>query len=336
MKILLHSDHLKMVEKSGVGRAIYHQKKALEENNVLFTTDKKEDFDIVHINTIFPSSLFMSKKAKAKGKIVVYHAHSTEEDFKNSFRGSNLIAPLFKKWIMRCYDSGDLIITPTPYSKRLLEGYGLKNPVVSISNGIDLSYFIKDDKGRSRFREKYNFNENDKIIVSAGLFIERKGILDFVELAKSMPEYKFIWFGYTNLNTVSSEIKKAVKTKVPNLFFPGYVNRGELRDAYSGSDLFLFLTYEETEGIVLLEALAMKIPVLIRDIPIYEGWFIDGKNVYKGNNISEFREKIKGILNQEMTSLIEEGYNIAKEREIKIVGKQLKNEYKKLMAKDIK
>jgi 1,2-diacylglycerol-3-alpha-glucose alpha-1,2-glucosyltransferase len=163
-----------MVEKSGVGRAIYHQKKALEENNVSYTTDKKEDFDIVHINTVFPSSLRMSKSSKARGKKVVYHAHSTEEDFKNSFRGSNLIAPLFKKWLMKCYSSGDLIITPTPYSKRLLEGYGLKNPIVSISNGIDLSYFAKDNEGRSRFREKYNFNEDDKVIVSVGLYIQRK------------------------------------------------------------------------------------------------------------------------------------------------------------------
>ncbi|HEY5525922.1 MAG TPA: glycosyltransferase family 4 protein [Clostridium sp.] len=331
MKVLLHSDHLKMVEKSGVGRAIYHQKKALEENNVSYTTDKKEDFDIVHINTVFPSSLHMSRRAKARGKKVVYHAHSTEEDFKNSFRGSNLIAPLFKKWLMKCYNSGDLIITPTPYSKRLLEGYGLKKPIVSISNGIDLSYFVKDDEGRKRFREKYNFNGNDKVIVSVGLYIQRKGILDFVELAKSMPEYKFIWFGYTNLNTVSSDVKKAVQTKLPNLFFPGYVCRDELRDAYSGSDLFLFITHEETEGIVLLEALAMKIPVLIRDIPVYEGWFIDGENVYKGNNILEFQRKIKGIINKEIASLVGNGYNVAKERDIKTIGQQLENEYKKLM-----
>lgn len=332
MKILLHSDHLKMVEQSGVGRAIYHQKKALEENNVLYTTDKKEDFDIVHINTVFPSSLRMSKKSKARGKMVVYHAHSTEEDFKNSFRGSNLIAPLFKKWLMKCYNSGDLIITPTPYSKRLLEGYGLKNPIVSISNGIDLNYFEKGNEGRKNFRDKYNFNEQDKIIVSVGLYIERKGILDFVELAKFMPEYKFIWFGYTNLNTVSSDVKKAVKTKLPNLLFPGYVSRSELRDAYSGSDLFLFITNEETEGIVLLEALAMKIPVLIRDIPVYEGWFKDGNNVYKGNNILEFQRKIKGILNKELLSLVENGYKVAKERDIKTIGQQLENEYKKLMV----
>ena len=332
MKILLYSKHLKIIEKCGVGRAIYHQKKALEENNVLYTTDKKDEFDIVHINTVFPSSLFMSKKAKMRGKKVVYHAHSTEEDFKNSFRGSNLLAPLFKKWIIKCYNSGDLIITPTPYSKKLLEGYGLKKPIVSISNGIDLNYFKKNDDGKKRFREKYHFNEDDKIIVSVGLYIERKGILDFVKLAISMPEYKFIWFGYTNLNTVSIDVKMAVNTRLSNLFFPGYVCRGELKDAYSGSDLFLFLTYEETEGIVLLEALAMKIPVLIRDIPIYEGWFIDGGNVYKGNDIFQFHSKIIEILNKELPSLVEEGYKVAKERDIKIIGQQLKSEYRKLMS----
>jgi len=331
MKVLLYSDHLKMIEKSGVGRAIYHQMKALEENSFTYTTNKKDDYDIVHINTVFPRSYMMSKMAKAKGKKVVYHAHSTEEDFKNSFRGSNLIAPLFKKWLIKCYNSGDLIITPTPYSKKVLEGYGLKRPVVSISNGIDLDYFVKDRQGAKRFREKYHFNEDDKVIVSVGLYIERKGILDFVELAKVMPEFKFIWFGYTNLNTVSSEVKAAVETKLPNLYFPGYVNREELRDAYSGSDLFLFLTQEETEGIVLLEALAMKVPVLIRDIPIYEGWLIDKENVYKAQDLFKFKRLIRGILGNQLPSLVENGYTVVKERDIKEVGKQLIKEYENVM-----
>lgn len=35
--------------------------------------------------------------------------------------------------------------------------------------------------------------------MGVGLYIERKGILDFVELAKRLPEYKFIWFGYSSL-----------------------------------------------------------------------------------------------------------------------------------------
>ncbi|MDI2588438.1 glycosyltransferase [Psychrobacillus sp. NEAU-3TGS] len=331
MKVLLYAKNLRLVEKSGVGRAIYHQQKALEENNIPYTMDHLEDFDIVHINTVFPSSLLMSKAARARGKMVVYHAHSTEEDFKNSFRGSNLVAPLFKKWLMRCYDSGDLIITPTSYSKRLLEGYGLKKPIVHISNGIDLDYFSKREEYSKRFREKYQLKETDKVIVSVGLFIERKGIVDFVKLARLLPEYTFMWFGYTNLNTVSNSVKKAVETQLPNLHFPGYVSREELRDAYSGSDLFLFLTHEETEGIVLLEALAMKLPVLIRDIPIYQDWLRDQEHVYKANILEQFKQIIIGILDKELPSLVEGGYAVVVERDIKTIGQQLGNEYRKLL-----
>lgn len=331
MKILLHSDHIKLIEKSGVGRSIYHQMMALEENNISYTRDKKEYYDIIHINTVFPGSYFMSKIAKAKGKKVVYHAHSTEEDFMNSFRGSDLIAPLYKKWLKKCYNTGDVIITPTLYSKQILEGYGLKKPIVNISNGINLDYFKKNDECAKRFRDKYHFNPNDKIIISVGLYIDRKGILDFVEMAKRFPEYKFVWFGYTNSLMVTKKVKKAMETNLPNLYFPGYVSKEELRDAYSGSDLFLFLTKEETEGIVLLEALAMKIPVLIRDIPIYEGWLKDGENVYKGKDLTEFQEKIKGILNGEYMSLVDNGYAVIEKRNIKEVGKQLIWEYEKLM-----
>jgi Glycosyltransferase len=332
MKILLYTGHLKLVEKSGVGRAIYHQQKALEANQISYTTNKKESYDIVHINTIFPSSLLRSSLAKASGKKVVYHAHSTEEDFKNSFLGSNVLSPLYKKWIMKCYNSGDLIITPTPYSKKLLEGYGLNRPIVPISNGIDLDYFSTENGSRKRFRDKYHLKDTDKVIISAGLYIERKGILDFIKLAKELPQYQFIWFGYTNPNMVSKRVRAAIETKLPNLLFPGYVNRDELRDAYRGSDLFLFLTQEETEGIVILEALAMKIPVLLRDIPIYSDWLLDGNHVYKGKSISEFQVKINEILINGLPSLVENGYSIVREREIKAVGQQLRREYEKLMV----
>ena len=331
MKILLHSDKMEQIEKSGVGRAIKHQMRALELNGIPYTLNPEDDYDIIHINTIFPESYIMGKKAKKMGKKVIFHAHSTEEDFRNSFLLSNQVAPLFKTWLKKVYSSADLIITPTPYSKRLLENYDLEKPILAISNGIDLAFFKKDCNEGKIFREKFHFDENDKIIMSVGLYIERKGILDFVEMAKKLPVYKFIWFGYTNLNTVPIKIKEAVETKLDNLYFPGYVPREILKGAYSGADLFWFPTYEETEGIVLLEALAMKIPVLVRDIPIYEGWFQDGINIYKGKDNEEFEIKIKGILEGNLPSLVEEGYKVAKDRDIKEIGKQLKEAYEQVL-----
>lgn len=335
MKVLLHSDKLEAIEKSGVGRAIKHQMKALELNNVDYTLNPEDDYDIIHINTIFPESYLMGKKAKKKGAKVIFHAHSTEEDFRNSFLLSNQVAPLFKVWLKKCYSSADLILTPTPYSKRLLESYDLGKEIIAISNGIELEFFKKDEKEGELFRKKFGFTKEDKIIMAVGLYIERKGILEFVELAKKMPQYKFIWFGYTNLNTVPTKIKEAVETKLDNLYFPGYVPREVLKGAYSGADLFFFPTHEETEGIVLLEALAVKIPVLIRDIPIYEGWFIDGTNVYKGKTNEEFEEKIIGILEGKLPSLVEEGYKVAKERDIKNIGKELKKAYEKVLKEEI-
>ena len=169
--------------------------------------------------------------------------------------------------------------------------------------------------------------------MSAGLWIDRKGIPDFVELAKRMPQYDFVWYGESNLYTVPAKIRKAVKTKLPNLSFPGYISKAELKDAYNNSDLFLFMSKEETEGIVILEALAMKIPTLIRDIPVYEGWLTDSKDVYKAKTLSEFETKITGILENKLPSVVEGGYNIAKERDIKEVGKKLKAIYEDALKK---
>ena len=145
MKILLYTENEKLISKSGLGKAIKHQIRALEENNIEYTTNPKDDYDIVHINYYGPKSYSLAKSAKKAGKKVVYHAHSTEEDFRNSFILSNQIAPAFKKWLIKCYTLGDHILTPTPYSKHLLEGYGIKNPITDISNGIDVEFFEKNE-----------------------------------------------------------------------------------------------------------------------------------------------------------------------------------------------
>ena len=56
----------KIVSRSGVGRAMSMQKNALKSEQVELTCDPREDFDIVHLNTVFPSDYHMAKKAKEK------------------------------------------------------------------------------------------------------------------------------------------------------------------------------------------------------------------------------------------------------------------------------
>ena len=335
MRVLLYVSKFPDVEKSGVGMALRHQKKALDLVGVDYTTNPNDDYDIIHVNTIFPDSILITNKAKQKGKKVVFHAHSTEEDFKNSFKFSNIGAPAFKQWLKHCYNKADILLTPTPYSKKLLESYGLKQKIIPISNGIDLNFWKKNANDRENFIKKYNLSKNDKIIMSVGLYIERKGMLEFIELARRMSEYKFIWFGYTAPSLRTKKIADALKNKPDNLILPGYVNSDELREAYGACDIYVFPTKEETEGIVLLEALAMKIDTIISDIPIYDDWLKDGYNVYKAKTVSDFEAKIRGIFDKSLPSVTDMGYKIAKQRDIKKIGLELKRIYESLLVQNV-
>lgn len=335
MKVCIYKSLRSLVRQSGVGRAMEHQASILKKAGVEVTDHLERDVCAVHINTVFPDSVIACIWAKLHHQFVVYYAHSTMEDFRNSFKGSNLFAHLFCKWIKFCYNLGDVIVTPTEYSKKLLIQYGMKKPVYAVSNGIDTDYYCPLTAGRRSFRKKYHLAEEEKVVVSVGHYIERKGILQFIELARQLPEVTFFWFGYTNLSLVPAKIKEAILCMPENVHMPGYISREELREAYQGSDLFCFMSFEETEGIAVLEALACGIPVLLRDIPVYGGWLQDGVHVYKAVTEEQFRERTLEILNGDLPDLTQMGRAAAREKNFERTGKKLSAIYDKVSKRGV-
>ena len=186
MRIYIYSGGEKLVGRSGVGQAIRHQRECLRRAEIGTTSRWTKDAAAVHVNTILPDSVLAALGAKLRRRKVVWYGHSTMEDFRSSFKGSNVLAPLFKRWITFCYGLGDVVLTPTEYSRRLLEGYGLKKPVYSISNGVDTEFFKPDPAARSALRTRYGLGEEAKVVVSVGHMIARKGLPEFLELARRM------------------------------------------------------------------------------------------------------------------------------------------------------
>lgn len=334
MRVLLYQRGEKALRKSGMGRAMKHQVRALTEVGVDFTTNEKDDYDIVHINTYDLNARSMATRARKEGKKIVYHAHSTEEDFRNSFVFSNQLSPLFKKHIISCYEMGDYILTPTPYSKRILEGYNLSKPIFDISNGIDLNKYQADAQKISDFREFFSLSAEQKVVVSVGLYFERKGLPDFMDVARQLPEYTFIWFGHTPLASVTTKVRDAIKNKPDNVILPGYIKGSVIEGAYASADVFFFPSYEETEGIVVLEALAARCQVIVRDIGVYDPWLEDGISCYKGTDNASFTHLISACIEHEMPATVEGGYKVAEARSIHEIGLQLKEIYERLMRGD--
>ena len=106
MRIYIYTGGEKVVGKSGVGQAIRHQKSCLDRCGVSVTERWTADTAAVHINTVLPDSVLTALGARLRGKKVVWYGHSTMEDFRKSFRGSDLLAPLFRRWITFCYGLG--------------------------------------------------------------------------------------------------------------------------------------------------------------------------------------------------------------------------------------
>ncbi len=78
-----------------------------------------------------------------------------------------------------------------------------------------MNEYRKNELAGKTFRYHYGYSDTDKIIMSAGLIIKRKGILDFIELAKRMPEYQFIWFGTADLRFTGKRNSQSCFRKNP-------------------------------------------------------------------------------------------------------------------------
>ena len=130
-------------------------------------------------------------------------------------------------------------------------------------------------------------------------------------------------------------LKKALKESknLSNIKFPGHVPQDVIREALGGCDLYLFPTYEETEGIPIIEACAMETNTIIRDIPIFN-YLTDGVNVYKAKDVMEFEKKIKMFFNGELKSVSKGARKIAESFDIKTVGRKLKEVYEEVLEKE--
>ena len=337
MKVLLYFEKANALKQSGIGRALRHQKKALESIGVEVTLDPKDSYDIAHINTLFNKSYKLLKKCNKNNIPVIVHGHSTVEDFRESFRCWKLVKGSFYRCLFKMYRNAKYIITPTPYSKNLIENYkGVNAKVFALSNGIDLDEYAHNEESIKKFREHFNLKDSDKVVIGVGLFFHRKGIEDFFSVASKMPDVKFIWFGNLARILTQPRILKAIKNRPENVIMPGYIDGAIIKGAFQNANCLLFPSFEETEGIVVLEALASKIPVIVRNIGVYDPWLVDNVNCLKANDVDGFIDKINYCFNNDTKSLVEKGYEVALERSIDKIGIELKTIYEEVIEESKK
>ncbi|MBI2624656.1 glycosyltransferase family 4 protein [Candidatus Parcubacteria bacterium] len=288
------------------------------------------DCNIVQFNTPWLRSVWLMRKMKRQGKKVIVYAHTTAEDAQGVF-WMNKYLPL-KRYLRWAYGQANLVLCPSEYTKGLLQKYPVRTRLEVITNGVDTERFRDSEENRRNIRERFGLK--DLVVFNVGLVIPRKGINTFINLARAFPENQFIWFGKVYSSTVAAQ--NLPKDLPQNIQFPGNIEGAER--LYAAGDIFAFPSLEENQGMVILEAAAVGRPILVRDIPVYEGWLKHEENCLKAKDEADFAVQLKRLLEDASLRerLVANAKITAQHHGLEAVANRLKEMYASLLTDELK
>lgn len=313
---------------TGLLSSYRNQKEVLARSGIEFVETWDGSCDVLQINTPWINSLRLIHKARRRGMPVAIWSHVTAEDIRDVFWFGKLVSPLMRRYLAYAYGLADIIFCPSEYTKSLLVGYGLPvAKLVVVSNGVDVHVFKKDEAKRREARREYDLQ--GIVVGTVGLAIPRKGIDTFLALARAFPHNQFVWFGkiYSSLLT-----KPLPKNIPPNVIFMGYVK--DIVAAFNALDIYIFPSREENQGMANLEAASVGIPILLRNLPAYRGYFTDGVDCLMAQNENEFAPKLARLFgNKQERDLLaaRAKERVVKEQSLEACGEKMRALYERLL-----
>jgi 1,2-diacylglycerol-3-alpha-glucose alpha-1,2-glucosyltransferase len=313
---------------TGLLSSYRNQKEVLSRSGIEFTETWDDSCDILQINTPWLNSLRLIYKAKRRGMPVAIWSHVTAEDAREVFWFNRFLYPLIRRYLKYAYGLADIVFCPSEYTKSLLVNYGLP-PVkmVAVSNGVDVHVFKKDEVKRNAARMEYDLQ--GIVVGTVGLAIPRKGIETFLTLARKFPNNKFVWFGKIYSSFLAKPLPKNIP---PNVIFTGYVH--DIVAAFNALDIYVFPSYEENQGMTNVESAAIGVPMLLRDLPAYKGYFTDESDCLMAHNENEFAPKLARLLGdkQERDTLAARAKErVVKEQSLEACGAKMRTLYERLL-----
>lgn len=230
--------------------------------------------DITHYHTVnFP--YFLSIPSAKRHGVTVGSVHFLPETMDTSLRLPPVVRQIFYHYLIRFYRSMDYLVLVTPYFIPALERYGIpRQRIVYIPNCVDDAGFHPLPREElTALYPKYGLTPGRFTVLSVGQLQTRKGVFDFLDCARRLPDLQFVWAGGFPFGRMASgygEIQKALKSPPPNVLFPGIVPREEMNGLYNLCDVMFLPSYEELFPMTVLEAMCVRKPILLRDLPLYE------------------------------------------------------------------
>jgi len=225
-----------------------------------------DSVDLIHIQTPFAAHYAGTLLARELGIPVIATYHTHFEEYIQHY-----LPLLPKPWLKaaarrlarhQC-DQLDAVVVPSPAMRDTLVEYGVASPLHVLPTGIPTSQFAAGDG--ARFRARHAIAADRPVALFVGRVAHEKNI-GFLLQAMTYA----LWQRPDLLLVIAGEgpALEALQRQVADLRidhhvrFVGYLDRKqELPDCYAAASVFVFASRTETQGLVLLEAMAAGLPV---------------------------------------------------------------------------
>ena len=226
-----------------------------------------EHFDLVHVQTPFPAHYAGIRLARRRGIPVVASYHTLFEEYLFHY------VPLVPRGVMRALarrisrgqcDALDGLVVPSTAMRDALERYGVRTRIEIVPTGVPLLEFSGGDG--VRFRTEHGIAQSCPVLLYVGRVAFEKNI-DFLlrtllVLRRDVPDALLVVCGEGPALARLTRIARALGL-ADGVRFVGYLDRAtRLLDCYRAADVFAFASRTETQGLVLLEAMALGVPVV--------------------------------------------------------------------------
>ncbi|RMC42045.1 glycosyltransferase [Lactobacillus sp. ESL0233] len=259
-------------------------------NEFYVTNNKYGMSDLTHYHTINPT-YYANSFSPARGRKIGY-VHFLPETLEGSLQLPSSVKKVFYNYVIDFYKRMDQIVVVNPIFIDKLVKYGIRRENIKyIPNFVTKNEFYpKKQVEKNAFRHQIGIPLDRFVVFGDGQVQARKGVDDFVKMAKANPEVQFIWAGGFSFGKITDgyeHLKKMVDQPPKNLQFTGIIDRKKLVNYLNIANLFVLPSYDELFPMSVLEAFSCGTPVLLRDLDLYEaiisGYYLKGKDFAEMN-----------------------------------------------------
>jgi 1,2-diacylglycerol 3-alpha-glucosyltransferase len=263
---------------------------------------RDKHFDVIHIHTPFTAHYVGIHFGKKLDIPVVETYHTFFEDYLHHylpFIPQFISRKLARTISRRQCNAVDGIVSPSKPMLDVLKQYGIKTPAEVVATGLDDSSFARVDG--EHFRMSHDIPLAQPMLLFVGRVAHEKNIgflLEMhVELIKKHPDALLV---ITGEGPAEESIKHSIdKLDISNkVRMIGYLDRShELIACYKAADIFVFASKSETQGLVLLEAMAQGTAVVAIAELGTKSILIEGEGVLIAkDDINDFADKVSILL----------------------------------------